>query len=174
MIEITSLNWTYETFFPFSCNFYFDFYYLFTGKCLFNNWNTFAKRISPSGKYFTGKIISIKDFSPSKQEMNLIPSYWRDSKSLPPFSKITFEITKSRKGNLKDKTEFVGLSEWRCSCYEQDFRKFQPGKEYLIVSSEKNFIEVCNSAEVSEESTGKKIKHFDNFWFRTRAKIYPF
>ena len=122
---------------------------------------------------FTGRVVNIADFSPSEDEKILIPTYWQNS-NYPPFSKITFEITHNWKHKTESKEVFISVSEEFCGCYLTDLRKFKEGKEYLIISSKKRFISVCESEEQTNDLTKKKIHHFDSFWFRTWTKVYPF
>ena len=130
------------------------------------------KQFRDSKGVFVGKVIKLTNstYVPNESEKRDIPKVWWDEAE--EFSKITFEITKGWKGNFAKQQDFFSINIFSCPCAE--IRKFEEGKEYLVYAAGKNFVTICDSKEIIFAGTKDEIKHLDNFWFRTWARIYPF
>lgn len=136
------------------------------------------KEFRNSKLVFLGKITKIEDYYvPTEQEKAYIPKYWKEisaeMKNNKIFSKVTFEIKNEWKGSLPENKEFLSVAYWGCGC-PGEIDKFEIKKEYVIFSTEKNFVSVCDSFRQTIMEKPKLIKKLDDFWFRIWARIYPF
>lgn len=126
---------------------------------------------------FIGKVLKISDdYVPTEKEKQTIPEYWKEGywKDKYIFSKVTFEVKKKWKGNVAETQDFVAVAYFFCGCPGGDIDKFKVGEEFLVLATGQNFVTICDSKNANSEWAKGDMKRFDNFWFRTWARIYPF
>lgn len=116
---------------------------------------------------FVGEIIS----SESVNE-NDFPETLREYKYL---EKLTFKVEQSWKGNKK---QVIVYSLPFCDCPMRQY-DFSVGKRFLVFTEKNSNFDVCNLPNIqldSDKNNNSKliIKRLNKFWFRTRARIYPF
>lgn len=129
------------------------------------------KQFRHAASVFVGKVLKVEEYSlPESERSKVIPENWS---SLKVFSKVTFEITNSWKGDLKKTVQLIGVASDVCAC-SQNVTQYQAGMEYLIFSHENNFITICDARPNGSDWAVADKKRIDRFWFRAWARILPF
>jgi len=109
---------------------------------------------------FLGKIKEIKQIPLADYSKSLVDG------------EITFEISKTWKGDYKKQMTLAANIGWVCGCDSPD--QFKVGQEYIVFVDKQSVANFCDAEKTDTKYGSSKMKQLDSFWFRTWAKIYPF